>query len=461
VITKTFDLTSDPFDLFSLFREETGLFFLDSSLASTANGRYSFIGFDPFLVREGRTLEAFHDFRQEFRALAGLMGPAAKHMAPLTAGAVGYLSYDLGLLFQGIRSAKPDEQAPLFHFGFYDVILTVDHQDKKLYVTSSGLPEGNVSRRLTRAQERLGQVCDLLSRREREGIPETDGPRTPLDFKSDSPKEDYIKAVRRALEHIRQGDIYEINLAHKITTARSGVSAPQIYQRLREFSPSHFSAFYNAGSRQLLCSSPERFLSFKDGIAQIRPMKGTRPRGLDPDEDARLKSELLKSEKEIAELLMVTDLERNDLGRVCEFGSVKVREMREIEEYKTVFQATSTVEGALRRECDGFDLIEACFPGGSVTGCPKIRAMQIIDELEVGRRGIYTGAFGYLDFSGHLDFNILIRTLVIERDRVSFHVGGGIVADSDPVMEYDETWIKARALMASLQESSRPSFPRS
>ncbi len=455
MITKTFDLTADPFELFSLFKEETGLFFLDSSLASSANGRYSFIGFDPFMVREGRTLEAFHDFRKEFRSLALLMGPAGKLAAPLTAGAVGYLSYDLGLQFQGVSSKKSGGQEVLFHFGFYDVILAIDHEDKKLHVTSSGLPEGNVSKRLARAQERLQQVCALLSRREREAAVDTDAPSASLDFQSDSSREDYIAAVGRALEHIRQGDIYEINLSHKITAKAPGLPAWQIYQRLREFSPSHFSAFYNAGGHQLLSSSPERFLSLKDGVAQIRPMKGTRPRGQNAGEDARLKNELLTSEKEIAELLMVTDLERNDLGRVCEFGSVKVKEMRTIEEYKTVFQATSTVEGTLRSGCDGFDLIEACFPGGSVTGCPKIRAMQVIDELEKNRRGIYTGAFGYLDFSGHLDFNILIRTLVLERDRVAFHVGGGIVADSDPAMEYDETWVKARALMASLQEDSR------
>jgi para-aminobenzoate synthetase component 1 len=456
VITKTFDWSADPFELFSLFREEKNVFFLDSSLAADANGRYSFIGFDPFYIAQGTSVAAFADFKKEFQKFLEPQDFAAR---PLTSGAVGYLSYDLGLEFQGLKPHLPSDGAtPLFHFGFYDVILTIDHLEKKLHVTSSGWPETNVSSRLARAEARADQVCRRLVELPSGSARSDDDPAAgDVRLHSHCPKEEYIAAVRRALEHIRQGDIYEINLSHKITAegVHPGLKPRQIYQRLRELSPSHFSAFYNAGSHQLLSSSPERFLSLHNRAVQIRPMKGTRPRGQNPDEDRRLRAELLNSEKEIAELLMVTDLERNDLGRVCEFGSVRVKDMRTIEEYRTVFQATSTVEGTLRRDRGCFDLIEACFPGGSVTGCPKLSAMKIIDELEGDRRGIYTGALGYLDFSGNLDFNILIRTLLLDQTKISFHVGGGIVADSDPQMEYDETWVKAAAMVACLNESSR------
>ncbi len=457
MLLKTFNFSDDVFDLFFLFKEEPHVFFLDSSLTASANGRYSILGFDPFDVIEGTDLSSFGRFKKDFLRF---QSPAGSSL-PFQGGAVGYLSYDLGMDVQGLRSLKPFEDAlPLFHFGLYDVVLTVDHLEQKLYVTSSGFPEMDPSLRERRAGKRLAKVVERLKdlsstpnvhrdRSKKERIPEAL-------LKSNVTRDQYVQAVERALQRIREGDIYEINLSHKITVddvgCFAGVKPWEMYACLRELSPSHFSAFFDGGDHHVLSTSPERFLRLKEGVAQIRPMKGTRPRGRTPEEDTLLRQELMHSPKEIAELLMVTDLERNDLGRVCEFGSVKVREMRVIEEYRTVFQATSTVEGRLRRDRSCFDLIEACFPGGSVTGCPKIRAMQLIDELEASRRGIYTGAFGYIDFSGNLDFNILIRTLLLTKNEISFHVGGGIVADSQPSMEYDETWVKAKALIECLNE---------
>ncbi|MBP6342722.1 MAG: anthranilate synthase component I family protein [Candidatus Omnitrophica bacterium] len=456
MITKSFDFSNDVFELFLLFKEEPHLFFLDSSLTTSANGRYSFIGFDPFEIVEGSDIESFKKFKARFLHLQQACGPS---VVPLQSGAVGYLSYDLGMLFQNVPSRKNGLcSTPLFHFGLYDVILTVDHLDQKLHVTSSGFPQTAPGPRRARAEERLNIVVEKLAglaavipslKRNRDyALPD------PI-FTSDNTRWQYVAAVERALKHIHEGDIYQINLSHKVVTEQtyspSDIKAWEMYEFLRELSPSHFSAFLDAGGHQILSTSPERFLCLKDGVAQIRPMKGTRPRGRSLEEDSSLRQELMHSTKEIAELLMVTDLERNDLGKVCDFGSVKVKEMRTIEEYKTVFQATSTIEGRLRKDKTCFDLIEACFPGGSVTGCPKISAMRIIDELEPGSRGIYTGAFGYIDFSGNLDFNILIRTLLLNEGKVSFHVGGGIVADSIPSMEYDETWVKAKALMECLR----------
>ena len=457
MITKTFDFSNDVFDLFALFKEEPHLFFLDSSLTTSVNGRYSFIGFDPFEIVEGHDLESFRRFKERFLHFQQL---DERSQLPFHSGAVGYLSYDLGMLFQGVGLSKDHRQngLPMFHFGLYDVILTVDHLDQKLHITSNGFPETETGARQKRAKERLHKVVERvgqlsLSTTKYAGGSAREQFSQPV-FKSNVTRDEYVRAIERALKHIQQGDIYEINLSHQVVVDAQGnamnVKPWELYACLRELSPSHFSAFFNTGNHQILSTSPERFLCLKKGTAQIRPMKGTRPRGKTPEEDTALRQELMHSKKEIAELLMVTDLERNDLGRVCEFGSVRVREMRTIEEYKTVFQATSMIEGKLRADRNCFDLIEACFPGGSVTGCPKISAMRIIDGLEAGPRGIYTGAFGYIDFSGNLDFNILIRTLLLNEGKISFHVGGGIVADSDPLMEYDETWVKAKALMECL-----------
>lgn len=414
------------------------------------------IGFESFEIAQGHTLEQYNTFKERFRTFSN------KHKGlhlPFCNGAVGYLSYDLGMELQGITSIhKKDDQLPLFYFGLYDVVFVVDHLEQKLHVISSGLPEISPGLREKRASERLKKAVGPLSRL---GTVDYHCNRECLrisyetpDFASNTPKEKYIESVKQALNHIGQGDIYQINLSHKISVEDrpeiSRLKPWELYACLREHSPSHFSAFFDAQTHRILSSSPERFICLKNKIVQIRPMKGTRPRGNTPEEDSALRQELLHSGKEIAELLMVTDLERNDLGRVCEFGSVKVRDMRTIEEYKTVFQATSTIEGTLSAQKDCFDLLEACFPGGSVTGCPKLSAMKIIDRLEKSRRGIYTGAFGYIDFSGDLDFNVLIRT-ILDRDKdKTFYVGGGIVADSDPGLEYDETWVKAKALMECL-----------
>lgn len=456
MLSKSFDFSHDVFDLFLLFKEEPSLFFLDSSLTTSSNGRYSMIGFDPFEIAQGNTLDEYRSFKERFRSFLN------KHKGarlPFCNGAVGYLSYDLGMQLQGITTVhKKDDQTPLFYFGLYDVVFVVDHLEQKLHVMSSGWPEVSPELREKRAAERLKKAVGSLSRLgtvdyhcNRECLRTSF--ETP-DFTSNTSREEYIGLVKRALDHIRQGDIYEINLSHKITVEErpeiSRLKPWELYACLRERSPSHFSAFFDAITHRILSTSPERFVCLKNKIVQIRPMKGTRPRGNTPEEDSALRQELLHSAKEIAELLMVTDLERNDLGRVCEFGSVKVREMRTIEEYKTVFQATSTIEGALSAQKDCFDLLEACFPGGSVTGCPKLSAMKIIDGIEKARRDIYTGAFGYIDFSGDLDFNILIRTILVSGKNTTFHVGGGIVADSDPGMEYDETWVKAKALMECL-----------
>ena len=341
-------------------------------------------------------------------------------------------------------------------FGFYDFIIAVDHTEHALYVVATGLPETESLR-----EKRAGERLEKISRRVEKCLSEEQTVCNPteffgenLDFTSNFTKEQYEKAVVQALEYIKAGDIYQVNVAQRfLFDAKSlglDINSNELYRALRNFSPSSFSGYLNCGNFQILSSSPEQFLRLKNGVIQTRPMKGTRPRGDTIETDSQFQNKLLASSKDKAELLMITDLERNDLGRVCRYGSVKVKEMRTLEEYKTVFQTTSMIEGVLRSDKDCFDVLEACFPSGSVTGCPKIRAMEIIEELEPHRRAFYTGSLGFISFSGEMDFNVLIRTLLVKDQRIFFNVGSGIVADSTWESEYEETLVKAKAMCQAI-----------
>lgn len=460
-IFKSYDFSGDAMDMVAVLKDEPYLFFLDSSLYEPERGRYSFIGFDPFQVFKKSGVDALTSLKKEYAPYREKMGDVP---APFFSGIVGYLSYDLGLALENIPlKVKEGKVLPDCFFGFYDGVIVIDHFARKLHVFATGLPEKNSYSRQRRAVARVESISRKLKRsslsghnftRHPAGIPQGDL----SGWKSDMTKDEYFSIVKKALDHIRRGNIYQVNLAQKFTLDTKGIkgklSALDLFHSLRQLSPSSFGAYLDGGDFQLVSSSPERFLSLNKNIVETRPMKGTRPRGKTLIDDQKYRSELLKSAKDKAELLMITDLERNDLGRVCDFGSIRVKEMRTLEAYQTVFQSTSTVEGTLRKDKDGFDLLRACFPGGSVTGCPKIRAMQIIEDLEPSRRGIYTGSLGFMSFSGNMDFNILIRTLLVEKSKISFHTGSGIVTDSTPENEYAETLIKARALRACVHENS-------
>jgi len=415
----------DAFGLFSHLKDQPQSFFLDSSL-QRASSSFSYMGFTPVDVVDN--LESLKKIFYKHQLKSKLAFPC---------GAVGYLGYDGSV-----------------HFGIYDTVIAVDHRQKKLIVTS--LSKQRLEQCISAARSGAPSLGDLGTGRARgNSNPEPLADR--VQISSNFTKDQYLQAVRRALEHIRRGDIYQINLSHQIKLGlkhwQKYSTALEIYNNLRQLFPSEFGAYIDDGKQVILSASPERFLRLSDRVAQVKPMKGTRPRGSNSKQDQRLKQELLKSPKEIAELLMVTDLERNDLGRVCDYRSIKVKALRSIETYSTVFQATSTIEGKLRQDCDSFDLLKATFPSGSVTGCPKIEAMKIIQQLEHGSRGLYTGALGYLSFNGNLDFNVMIRTMFLKKNQISFHVGGGIVADSKPQEEWDETWIKAKPLIETLKRS--------
>jgi len=266
-------------------------------------------------------------------------------------------------------------------------------------------------------------------------------------------RSDFLERVQRAQSYIRSGDIYQVNLSHRLS-APFPYSAWDFFERLTAISPAPFSAFLDCGDFAIASSSPEQFLRMSGAHIQTRPIKGTRPRSTDQTRDAQLTYELQTSSKEMAELVMITDLLRNDLGKVCEFGSVQVPELVRLERYPQVQHLVSTVEGRLRRETTHFNAFASCFPGGSVTGAPKFRAMEIIDELEPITRGPYTGAIGYLGFNRESQLSVTIRTAICKGDRTYFHVGAGIVADSSPQAEYDETLAKGRGFMDTLRVSS-------
>jgi para-aminobenzoate synthetase component 1 len=363
---------------------------------------------------------------------------------PLTCGAVGYLGYGLRQFVERVPvRASDDTGLPDCWLGFYDAVAAIDHLSGRVFVCSSGLPECDVHA----AQTRFDWLAELVRGAEptkaQDAWPET-GPG--LSISSNFTRDSYVAAVARAKEYIAAGDIYQVNLSQRLYV-ETDFSDLQLYRRLRMTHAAPFSAFLPAGGISVLCASPESFLRVRGRHVITRPIKGTRPRGRTPEEDEQNARELLASAKDRAENVMIVDLERNDLGRVCRFGTVRATSTCALESYSSVFHLVSTVEGELREDKGCLDLVRACFPGGSVTGAPKVRAMGIIDELEPTARGIYTGSLGYICFCGDMDLNIIIRTLVLRGRRCFLHVGGGIVADSDPEAEYQETLDKARGLL--------------
>ena len=345
-----------------------------------------------------------------------------------------------------------DVNVPDCKLGFYDCVLAFDNLKKKIYISSSGFPETG-KRRILRAKARLNSLKNRLLSLER--YKETSDPgllrnnTLCWNLKSNFTKERYCQVILEAKEYISKGDIYQVNLSQRFS-AETDTDPFTIYKILRSINPAPFAAYLNFGDVQIVSASPERYIRVAGRTIQTRPIKGTRPRGRNVDEDLLLKRKLITSIKDKAENLMIVDLERNDLGRICEYGSVKVSEFMICETFPTVFHLTSAIEGYLRKDVDAVDVLMNCFPGGSITGAPKIRSMQIIEELENVKRSIYTGAIGYIGFNGDMDTSIVIRTLVFHKRKFYFSVGGGIVYDSVPEKEYEETLHKARALMEAI-----------
>lgn len=445
----------DPVSIFYPFKDEEYGFLLESAAISKDIGRFSFIGRDPFLVikskgnrimliEEGVELEKRGDVFEVIRETLNNFKIRDTEVSPFLGGGVGYLGYDLCHLIEKLPSHSLDDLGlPECILCFYDAVIVIDLILRRAFICSTGFPEKG-RMRIKKAKRRLGELLKKISE-QREDVPTETDPNPPT-ISSNFKKRDYLEAVRIAKQYIEKGDIYQVNLSQRLS-ASIRIPPFELYRRLRAINPSPFASLLSFGDVAIVSSSPERFLRLIGREVQTRPIKGTRPRGKNPDEDKRLIEELLGSEKDRAELLMIVDLLRNDLGRVCTYNSVKVEELVRIEAHPTVFHSVATITGTLRLDVDRIDLIKACFPGGSITGAPKIRAMEIIDELEPTKRGVYTGSIGYFSFSGGMDLNIVIRTFVIKDGVAYFQVGGGIVADSDPEEEYIETLHKGKALI--------------
>jgi len=450
-------------EAFEHFKDRPFSFFLDSGMDHQNLGRYSFIGSDPFLILKSRGNDITLDWgdRQErisgspFDVLGQMLDrysiPQSPTPVPFTGGAVGYLSYDLCHFIERLPATAVDDlQLPECYFAFYDAVVAFDHLKGKTYIVSTGFPEADAGRRKERAKQRIEGLAAILST-ELPSKKSLNGRAMPAaGMRGNFTHEDYVAAVARAREYIAAGDIFQVNLSQRFDVELS-IEPYELYRRLRGINPAPFASYLNFDGVTIASASPERFLRVDGDLVETRPMKGTRPRGRTEEEDDALAAELLASVKDRAENVMIVDLERNDLGRVCRYGTVKVRELWTLERYATVFQLTSTVEGRLREGKSRIDLLKATFPGGSITGAPKVRAMEIIDELEPTKRSIYTGSIGYLGFDGRMDSSIVIRTFIVKDGKAYFQVGGGIVWDSDPEAEYQETLDKAKALIQALE----------
>ncbi len=423
----------------------------DAGAAGPRRARWSVFGADPFAVFRGgdhaQAIAAFRRFAEH--APRGDMPRVTG--APFTGGAVGYWAYDYGRRLETLPSLAADDLGlPDFVFALYDVVGAYDHDTQQTWLFSSGLPlEGDAA--VTRAHERLTMFRNLLLGPGRAAHVLEPAERRPI-VTGTFDRHGWRRAVESVRESIRRGDIFQANLAQRwrLTQPAAMAMAPALYEALAQHSPAPYAAYLGFDDHALLSASPERFLEVRGEHVETRPIKGTRPRGATAEEDERLAAELLASEKDRAENVMIVDVLRNDLGRVCETGTVRAAAVCELERFPQVLHLTSTVTGRLREGLDAFDLLHACFPGGSITGAPKIRAMEIIETLEPVRRHAYTGAIGYVGWEGDADWNVAIRTATALADGLVFHAGGGITADSDPDAEYRETLDKAEGLRLAL-----------
>ncbi|HEY98642.1 MAG TPA: aminodeoxychorismate synthase component I [Dehalococcoidia bacterium] len=455
-------MAPEPLWCFEVFANRPYSFFLDSGMDPGKLGRYSFMGSDPFLVLRSRGDEITvirngteeirrgnpFDVLREFLDLYSLEVQQAP--VPFVGGAVGYFSYDLGRFIERLPDTAVDDlQLPECYLAFYDAVVAYDHLAGKTFVVSTGFPELDENSRLRRAEDRLKELRNriLLSPppQEIKEAPADKGARLRGNFTHDN----YLKAVETTREYICAGDIFQVNLSQRF---EADITVPpyELYKRLRRINPAPFANYFGFDGVSIVGASPERFLKLRGDRVETRPIKGTKPRGKTPRQDDELARSLLASVKDRAENVMIVDLERNDIGRVCRYGTVKVTELAILETYPTVFHLTSTVVGQLGEGRDRIDLLKATFPGGSITGAPKVRSMEIIDELEPTRRSVYTGSLGYLSFNGDMDLDIVIRTIIVKDGRAHFQVGGAITYDSDPEAEYQETLDKGRAMMQAL-----------
>lgn len=428
-----------------LFADATNSFLFESGKGPSVTARYSMMGESSSkLIRISRnnTPDPLLELEQINFDGNGVSVECPPHF---WGGWVGYVGYDAAWLFEKLPERKKEVlNIPDICFMLVDRLAVYDHETGILrYIVSSETADYDL---------RVEEIRNVWERIHSADLQTTTEPlhgRPVASLKSDTTKTGYMAMVEKAKRYISDGDIYQANIAQRFETDFTG-DPFELYLRLRSINPSPFAGFLKFDDLALVSSSPERLIKLEDNRLETRPIAGTRPRGKTADEDSQLARELLLNEKEKAEHLMLVDLERNDMGRICEFGSVRVSELMFVEKYSHVSHIVSNILGTTVPGITLLDILRAVFPGGTITGCPKIRCMEIIDELEPSCRGPYSGSFGYIGWSRCMDLNIIIRTIIIKDRKAFFHVGAGIVADSDPEKEYDETLAKAAALMEVL-----------
>ena len=425
-----------------VFRNRSGCVFLDSSFRGYGLGNCSILACEPYkelvvrggkaeIVENGQLATPSGDPLEILREEIEKERVPDSSNGPFVGAAIGYIAYEAG------SPRAPDPGTATLRFGFYDEAVVWDHQAgsvRCLARTGVGR-EGGL--------DRLRRLVEVV-RHTRISAESSIGA-----VSSNFTRSRYLERVERTRQYIAAGEIYQANLSQRFRARFKG-DGLALYRRLRAANPAPYAAYLNFEDEEILSSSPERFFFLDKGRIDTRPIKGTRPRGKTAEEEKSFMNELARSEKDRAELLMIVDLERNDLGRICREGTIAVENLFQLETYASVIHQTASISGALRTPFGAVDCIRAMFPGGSITGAPKIRAMEVIDELEGRSRGVYTGSIGYIGFDGRADFNIAIRTMRIADGELSFNVGGGIVWDSVPESEYDETLHKAKSLFDAL-----------
>ena len=438
-------------------------FLLESVEGGEHVGRYSFLGKDPFLILRGRdgqtvveragvTTDAGKPFIDTLRELMNsFQSPFVPGLPRFTGGAVGYFGYDTAAWFEPTAARPGAADAPGDAAGFmlFDTVLAFDHVQHRILLIANARISGDEDLRslyqfaCAKIEFLEGELERALSLKRPEGG-------DPAALTANMSQDAFETMVKRAKEYIAAGDIYQVVLSQRFE-AEVGVDAFTVYRALRHVNPSPYMFFIRMGDRSIVGSSPEMLVRVEGRHAVTHPIAGTRPRGKSDEEDQRLADELKRNEKEKAEHVMLVDLGRNDIGRVSEYGTVRVPTFMALERYSHVMHLVSVVEGQLADGRDRLDALVSCFPAGTVSGAPKVRAMQIINELEPTRRGLYAGAVGYLDFAGNLDFCIAIRSVLLEGGKAYIQAGAGIVADSNPTAEYEETRDKARAMIRALE----------
>ncbi|SHJ66211.1 anthranilate synthase, component I [Geosporobacter subterraneus DSM 17957] len=461
--------TETPITLFKKLCSMKDSYLLESVEGGIKWGRYSYIGRKPFMkitchgqevtvtrgkehvLRRGKPLELVKSY------MGGIKMTSADNMPDFNGGAVGYISYDIIRDYEQLGQINRDDlHIPDIYLVFAEEVIVYDHAKQKIKIILNVAVSDNLEKDYQNGSERLYKIKEEVMSKTLSNKEEIKDFFQEVSYQSTETKESFMEKVDKAKEYIKNGDIFQVVLSQRLQI-KTDINPFDAYRSLRSLNPSPYLYYFDFGDYHVVGSSPELLTKVKDGCIETCPIAGTRPRGKDALEDEEHARELLRDEKELAEHLMLVDLARNDIGKVSAFGTVEVNQFMDIQRYSHVMHIVSNVVGRLREEYDMYDGLVACLPAGTVSGAPKVRAMEIIDELEPRKRGLYAGAVGYFGFNGNMDMCIAIRTILFKEDTAYIQAGAGIVADSEPEKEYEETLRKAEALIQTIYKAKERS----